>query len=176
MANRAAQSAESSFPPLPELSASANDRFEVIEPPRLLRDVISYKNNGADPVANSERLLIALSVEFDDWLAADIQVFQNSWNHLDSNLDCPQAFGAFSRSAHLIKGNAGILGCAPASEFSNTLCRFLERSPQARPYENMLKNAVFLIIAVANGQIKHDDPRAIEAHDGLRRLVERWIG
>lgn len=180
MANQAAQSADSSFPPLSqlpkELSASINDRFEIIEPPRLLRDIISYKTNGTDPVANSERLLSLLSVEFEDWLAADIRAFQDSWNHLSKNLDCTKTFLAFSKSAHQIKGNAGILGCTPASDFANTLCSFLERSPDARSYADILKNSVYLIIAVASGHIDHDDPRAIEAHKGLRKLVQRWIG
>jgi HPt (histidine-containing phosphotransfer) domain-containing protein len=105
---------------------------DVIVPQNTLRKAWAKPTaGGSDPVADAERALAALSGEFAGWMASECE-------RLDAARGAVRAKGfdsgtrqAIHHAAHDIKGHAATFGYPYAAAAAASLCRLLERTPDA---------------------------------------------
>lgn len=159
-------------------STQGSGRFELIEPPRTPKDVVTYREAGPgtiDPVKNAENQLEFMSEDFKVWLRDDQAELIEAWTNLKASPADPVAFKRFHRAVHVILGNAPILGCDAAGRLATPLSRLLERGPNIEDHTTTIGSAIDAISAAINGQTDIDDPRFEEVQSGLAKIVGRWI-
>ncbi len=132
-------------------------RFEIIDPPKKLKNNIKYRElskNAVHPVENANRQVEFLSVNFALWLEDDIKKLELAWKNLNSKEPEPSAFSNFNKAVHVIKGNAAILGFDKTGEMSNPLSKLLETSPQLDEFFDLIALMVRAISLSSNKKIK----------------------
>jgi len=140
--------------------------LEVIDPPNILTERITYKELGSGsthPVENAERGVEFLSIEFSQWIEDDIIKMQTCWSKLQNKQnidDNSTAFTCFNKAVHTIKGNAAILGYNQAGELAIPLSKLLERS---HDLENFTQAINLIIQAIKLSTIKNaSEPETLE--------------
>lgn len=151
---------------------------EVIQPPRLLRDIVTYRDVGPgtmDPIDNAERQLEFLSVDFPAWLNDDKVELLESWSLLKADPTNAITFLRFHKAVHTICGNASLLRCEAAGRLAAPLARLLERTPNISKHADTIESAISAIAAAISDQTAETDPMMEEIITGLDTIVERWI-
>jgi len=157
-------------------AASAATTVAIIDAPRRLLDRVRYHKAGpgsVDHVANAERLVAMLDVEFPAWRDLDRRRMVDAWDQLKQRPQDAAAYLEFSRAVHVVKGNAALLKRPVAGEVAARLAQLLERALAFVPHERTVEVAVRLIGALLSDQVATDDIRVAAAMSGLDRLMNR---
>lgn len=120
-----------------------------------------------DAIARAEKALEQLSVEFDGWLAEEVDRLLTTRAALDAGVS-DEAFEAFYRAAHDLKGEGETFGYPLVTELATLLCKLLESADDRSQLPmTLVDNHVDAIHIVMRDAIK--DPQ----HATTRAVIER---
>jgi HPt (histidine-containing phosphotransfer) domain-containing protein len=107
---------------------------EVITPENKLRKVVSVKPllpGEIHPVARTERALADLSTEFASWMDIECERLNQAQRSIAAGGFTAANKDAVFRAAHDIKGQAATFGFPLVALAADSLCRLIERTPDA---------------------------------------------
>jgi len=107
---------------------------DVITPPHTLCKAVADTASAHaqdDAVARAEAALAALAPEFSAWMAEECERLVRARREVAVRGFTGFTRDAMFRAAHDIKGQAETFGFARAGEVADSLCRLLERAPDA---------------------------------------------
>ncbi|RAI45710.1 Hpt domain-containing protein [Rhodoplanes roseus] len=107
----------------------------VIEPQNPLQKAWarqSIEGIGSDPVADAERALAALSGEFAGWMDSECERLDAARKAVRAKGFDAETRQALYHAGHDIKGQAATFGFPRAATAAASLCRLIERTPDAR--------------------------------------------
>lgn len=111
---------------------------EVIVPQNALRKAWTKAarsgdaESAADPVADAERALAALSGEFAGWMESECERLDAARRAVRAKGFDAETRQALYHAAHDIKGQAATFGFPRAAAAARSLCRLIERTADAR--------------------------------------------
>lgn len=113
-------------------------------------------------IANAEKALDKLSVNFDEWMATESRNLTAARDAAEAAAFSPDTLGVLFQAAHNLKGQASTLGYPFADEICASLCRLIDKIPDKSRIPLVLVDqhvdAVRAVVAeVAKGT---DNPKA----------------
>lgn len=150
-------------------------------PPHGLKTAIIQTSEPGDialgPVANAEKALATLKVEFHGWMQAECDRLESARNSLHLGGPTSTALSMLFRATHDIKGDAATLGYPLAGRLAGSLCRLLDNSPDRRRIPVVVVDRyVDAIRAIVREKVRDtSEPTAAEIAEQLAILVEKFL-
>ncbi len=166
--------------------------FQMITPPNHLKSKVKVIGSGdgidMEAVARAEAAISELSVEFDDWLADEVERLGKAQERAAREGITGEAGDEFFRVAHDLKGQAGTFGYPLVTDTCASLCRLfdsikdLESQPDSviEKFARLAENHVFTVRALVSGQIKdisHPMGKKLtqELYSTTVKFIERFL-
>lgn len=112
---------------------SEDTSVEMIDPPNTLKDKVPTKGTGSPdftPVERAEKALDLMSVEFDDWLAEEVEKLLIARNLVTADGLNNDTFEKLYMASHDLKGQGETYGYPLITQVCASLCKLLDTAPQ----------------------------------------------
>ncbi len=166
--------------------------FQMITPPNHLKTKVKVIGSGdgidMEAVARAEAAINELSVEFDDWLADEVERLSKAQERAEKEGITGEAGNDFFRVAHDLKGQAGTFGYPLVTETCASLCKLfdsvkdLDSQPDSvvEKFARLAENHVYTVRALVSGHIKdisHPMGKKLtaELYSTTVKFIERFI-
>ena len=115
-----------------------------------------------EAVARAEAAISELSVEFDDWLADEVERLGKAQERAEKEGITGEAGADFFRVAHDLKGQAGTFGYPLVTDTCASLCKLFDsvKNLDSQPpsvvekFSRLAENHVYTVRALVSGNIK----------------------
>lgn len=154
---------------------------EVIKTASDLRDKCIRPGDANDAaqqaIANAEQALDQLSVNFDNWMAAESGQLTAACDATKAAAFSPETLNELFQAAHNLKGQATTLGYPFADEICASLCRLIDILPDKSrlPVELVDQHVKAVQALVREGAKGTDNPKASVLAKRLRDVTNDFL-
>lgn len=135
--------------------------YEIIQPKVDLRKkvkVVPSSQAGFDPIARAEQAMQQLSVNFNIWMAEEVDELQTAWTTLQEKGMNSETIKELFRTSHDIKGQAQTMGFPIAGNIAGSLCDLIENITDLSFLpQDLLHKHVQAIAAVVKEDAREED-------------------
>ncbi len=153
----------------------------IIRPQQLLREKClrpgDAEEAAVEAIANAEQALQQLSVNFDDWMAAEAAQLGAARNAAKASGFCEEPLTELFQAAHNLKGQATTLGYPFADEICASLCRLIDKTPDKSKLPAVLvdQHVDAVCALVREGAKGNDNPKASVLAKRLRDVTNDFL-
>ncbi|MBR0858825.1 Hpt domain-containing protein [Bradyrhizobium liaoningense] len=162
-----------------DIEVKAFATHHVITQPNPLRKVLRRVKTPDmdDPVARAEQALAALSGEFKDWMAIEVDRLSTAWTAAQNEGFNDKRREEMFHAAHDIKGDAATFGYPSAASIAESLCRVIEHAPNlAKVPAELFTHHVNAIVAIVHENTRLDSTSvSAELSRRLRKVADDYL-
>ncbi|MCP3368256.1 Hpt domain-containing protein [Bradyrhizobium cajani] len=162
-----------------DIEVKAFATHHVITQPNPLRKVLRRVKTPDmdDPVARAEQALAALSGEFKDWMAIEVDRLSAAWTAAQNEGFNDKRREELFHAAHDIKGDAATFGYPSAASIAESLCRVIEHAPNlAKVPAELFTHHVNAIVAIVHENTRLDSTSvSVELSRRLRKVADDYL-
>lgn len=142
-----------------------NKAYEVINPPNTLQKKVRKlvgREAQFDPVEKAEQAVKRLSVNFADWMDAEVQRLIDIWQTNKASGFSTEARASLYRAAHDMRGQASTLGFPWVGQIAGVFCDILDAMGSRPIPDAFLEKYINAIRAIARETQSGEDNSVAE--------------